>query len=209
MSSQVCSTSCGALVNPPAQYSDICSGTVFRRYGSSFFALVKCDVNIPDPTDISAWQSLIDSGDIAVSPCGKIDIASPDVETDQISGCGNEEAIETTYNIVYTTYETADDRSDYSYFKALLANYSNQRLIWFDCDSYAFMQDEYVDFINGNSAVAPVGNPGFEFSISSPPHPVEGSGRRVRWEVTFQIDLNGNRIVCPAYVDGLLGALQA
>ena len=170
---------------------------------------MRCDVNIPDPTDLAAWEALVADGSIQVSPCGKIDIASPDVETEQISGCGDETAIETTYNIAYSTYETAENRSDFTYFKTLLRNHQNYRLMWFDCDNYAFMQSEYVDFVNGATADAPTGNPGYEFTIPSPPHPVEGTGRRVRWEMTFQLSLNGNDIVCPSFIDGLLGAMQA
>lgn len=209
MATILCSTACGAVATVPTSYWDECAGNVFRKYGFNYVALIKCDVNIPDPTDLTAWDALVASGDIQIMPKGKLDIPQPDVETSSdIDFCGGDTVLSITYNLTYQTYQTADDSSDYIYFQNLLKNHANYRMVWFDCDGNVNMSDEYIDFVDGTSAVAPTGNPGHAFSISAPPHPEEGDGQRVRWGFTAQIELSGDEILRQTSLPGLLASVQ-
>lgn len=211
MASSLCSTSCGAIASPPPQYQDFCASNTFRRYGYPFFALIRCDIILNDPNDIADWQAEITADTLEIGPCGKIEIPTPAFETSSdIFECGGETVLKTTYNLTFTTYQTADDLSDCYYWQDILSGASNYRLIWIDCQDNVWMSDEYVDAVRNSSAPGTVaGSPGFEFTISASPHPVRGDGDKVRWEVTFQIELDGDEIICPAAVPGLRAALQA
>lgn len=202
----LCGSGCDT-VTMPQSYHSACDGKQLRKQLFPYFALVNCDVAIPAPTDIAAWTSLCASGDVALSPKGNLVIPKPSQTTsDNVDPCVGTVVLESIYNLTFTTYN-AKKGEDCMYWKQLLKNYSNLRLIWFDCDGCAYMTDEYLDFANGGTVV-PTGNPGFQFSIAEIPHPLTGDGNKAAWEVTFQVKLDGEDMFCYAEVPGLLTALQ-
>ena len=210
MASVLCSTNCGATADPQASYWDQCDGNTFRKYAYPYMALMRCDLNLPDPNDLTAWETAFTNGAIQLLPCGKVTLPAPTVETSEdVNVCGGATVLSTTYNVTFETYQTAEDYTDGVFYKNFLRNHSNYRVMWFDCNSVPYMSGEYADFVNGQTVNAPVGAPGFEFTVSAPPHPVEGDGQRQKWEFTIEIELDGQEIICGAPVPGLLAALQA
>ncbi|CAH1002686.1 hypothetical protein LEM8419_03558 [Neolewinella maritima] len=215
MITALCGTACGVTDGKPIpSYRAFCDGDTFREYGNPYFALIDCNVNIADITDLVAVQALVDDGSIVLSPRGKIDITAPTSTTVRIDDCVGDVSVSNTYSVAYSTYQTKKyvqgEDTDADYFADLLARHRNYRLFWFDCDEYIYATDEYVDFIKDPAtAAAPTGNPGFAFTVSTVPHPVRGEGDRVRWETTFQIKVSGNEIIRYAYLPGLFAKLTA
>lgn len=212
MSNLLCSSTCGVAGQPPATYADLCDGNQFRKYGFPFFGLAKCDFTLPDPTDIAAWQTAIDAGDVVLSPRGKMDI-SIDTETDpDVNICAGETVVSTTYSLTFSTYQAVKFQ-DCRYFAQLLKQHLNYRIFWFTCEGCVYMPSEYVDFVyetnNAGTPVAPSASPGFEFTISSPPTETEGTGKKIVWTFTAEIELNGSDIICYTEIPGLFEALQA
>lgn len=208
----LCSSTCGALAAPPASYYDKCVGNVFRKYGNPYYALIKCDVAIPDPLDIAAWEALVISGDVKIGPNGKIDIPAPSVVTSQdVNICSGATVLSSTYALTFSTYQTSTNLEDCDYFADILRNHSNYRIIWFDCDGNVSLSSEYAAFVKNQGATpaptAPIGSPGYEFTISAPPHPTQGDGDKVLWTFTAEIELDGSDIICQAQIPGLFQAL--
>lgn len=209
MASGLCSSTCGTLTAPPQSYYDQCGGNVFRAYGNPYFALIKCDIAIPAPLDVAAWQALVASGDVMIGPEGSIEIPAPSVVTSTaVKACGGATVMSSTYALTFTTYQTGKNLEDWKYFKELLKNHGNYRIIWFDCDGNVSIADEYVAFIMDPVAnPAPAGSPGYEFTISAPPHPTRGDGDNVLWSFTAEIKLTGTEIICQAQIPGLFQTL--
>lgn len=208
MVTALCGTGCGAAGQPPSSYKAFCDPNTFKKYGNPFFALVSCNVTIPDPGDLTVWAALVASGDIVLGPKGKLDIPTPTVVTsDEVDVCVGAVAISTTYSLNFSTYQSDED--DVVYWANLLANHANYRVIWFDCDENLNATTEYTNFLRGIAgAGAPIGNPGFRFTIPAPPHPVEGDGQKTRWEVTFEIELDGSEIIQYAPAPGVFTQLK-
>ncbi|MEM9526084.1 MAG: hypothetical protein AAGA31_05705 [Bacteroidota bacterium] len=208
MVTALCGTGCGATGLPPQSYKAFCDPNTFRKYGNPFFALVSCNTTIPDPSDLTAWQALVTSGDIVLGPKGKILLPTPTVVTSEdVDVCSGAVALSTTYSLNFTTYQSDDE--DCVYWADVLTNHSNYRIIWFDCYENLNATTEYVDFLRDGTKPAPVGNPGFQFTIPAPPHPVEGDGKQKRWEVTFEIELSGSEIIQYAPAPGVFTQLKA
>lgn len=205
----LCSTNCGAAANLAA-YWDACDGSAnYRKYGNNFLALIKCDIAIPDPSDLTAWETAVTNGDIIIYPLGKIDIPAPSVDTsNDVDACLTNVAVRQTYTIEVSTYQTKEDYSDYSFHKNLAKNYSNYRAIWFNCEGAVTMEDDYVDFINGVTVDPLTTNPGFAFSVTAPPHPTQGDGEQTRWLWSMEIQRSAGDIFQTTLVPGLLASVQ-
>lgn len=179
MSSLLCSTACGELTSPPASYWDGCDGNVFRKLGYPFAAIVRCDVEIPDIKDLTAWSAAKAAGNIQLLPCGKVRTTSGFDTSSDVDDCGGDVVLETTVDVTFETYQTAKDKSDYIYWKTLLKNHSNYRLVWFDCDGCPTFNPAATESVLNSTPN--VGNPGYAFTISSNPDFVEGDGGRGKW----------------------------
>lgn len=214
MVTQLCGSGCGTAGNPAQSYRAFCDPDTFGKYGNPYFALIACGVNIPDITDAAAVQALVDAGQIVLSPRGRIDITNPTSTTIRIDDCVGDKSVANTYALAFSTYQVKKfvqgEATDYDYYADILNNSSNYRVFWFDCDQEISTTDEYIDFIQDPAnAPAPVGSPGFAFSVSQVPHPVRGEGDRKRWEMTLSIEVDGNKIIRSAFQPGLFGALKA
>lgn len=207
MVTTLCGAGCGTSGQPMATYTDYCDEVTLRRYGNPYFVLIGCNVNIADITDLVAVAALVTSGDIVVGPVGKFDVPKPSVVTSEdINICSGVTVINTTYAPTFSTYQTADN--DCEYWADLLKRHKSFRVMWFDCDQNLSAQGEYIDFLRDPAnASVPTGNPGFEFTVAEPPHPVEGDGKKVRWEVVFNIELSGSEIIRYANLPGLFDAM--
>lgn len=209
----LCGSGCAALTKPPKSYRSNCDENKFRNYGYPHFGLIKCDIAVPDPTDLAQWAALCTSGDVVLSPKGKVVIGRPEAQAEIIDGCGAETVLESTYKLLFETYQ-ATTFEDCKYFYDILKNHQNYRVFVFDCDGNVTLSKEYIKYIadvNSVPAVTPTpitGSPGLEFTISQIPHPEEGTGRKVKWTFEMSIRLSGNEMLCYQNVPGLLGALQ-
>lgn len=208
MITALCGAECGTSGKPQQSYRAFCDDVITRRYGNPFFALIGCNVTIPDITDLVSVAALVASGDIYLGPIGKIDLPAPSVVTSEdINICAGVTVINTTYALTFSTYQTADD--DCEYWADFLKRHRGFRIVWFDCDGNLYCQGEYVTFGRTPlTAPTPTGNPGFEFTVASPPHPVEGDGKKVRWETTLNIELPGSEIIRYVNIPGLFDAFK-
>jgi len=170
-------------------------------------ALVRCDVVVNTDTKLADFAKAVADGLVKLLPCGKIR-TTPSFETSSdVSDCGGDVVLETTYDVVFETYQTAKDKSDYAYYKAILKTHPNWRLLIFDCDGCVAFNSEFTDAIVNGQTYS--GNPGFDFTISSNPDEVEGDAGRVKWTFTSQLVLDGQDMLCYTPCPGLLEALQA
>lgn len=207
MVTELCGANCGTQGKPPKSYHDHCGTDKFKKYGHPFFALVSCGLNIPDPNDLTAWETAVTNGDIVIGPKGKLDIPTPTVVTSEdVDICAGAVVLSTTYVGNFQTYQADDD--DVVYWASLLKNYAGYRIIWFDCYGNFNGSTEYTDFMRGGTT-APVGNPGFVFTVPAPPHAVEGDGKKKRWEFSFNIELDGSEIIQYAPAPGVFTAIKA
>ena len=207
-STLLCASNCGTTEKPPQTYHKSCDQNAFRTYGYPHFALISCNVAIPDPNDIAQWTALCASGDIAISPKGILSIPAPDQTTGIIDACGSEEVLETTYKLNFETHQ-ATKLEDCKYFYEFLKNHKNYRIIFFDCDGMVTLTSEYLDFVDGTTTTAPTGSPGYEFTVSRVPHPEEGQGRKVKWTFEASVRFSGTDMLCYTEIPGLLPALQS
>lgn len=207
MVTELCGATIGAANQPIESYHAYATGNQTRKAGKQYFVLIGCNVNIADPTDLALWDAAVTAGDIKISPKGKIVIPVPTLTTSpDIDDCGGDTVLDMTYQLQFSTYQAND--TDAEYWNEFFKNYSQYRVAWFDCKQNFNTPGEYVDFIRDPAnATAPVGAPGFSFTVSVPPHPVRGDGNRVRWETTMEINLDGNEIIRYGNVPGLFTAL--
>ena len=209
MVTSLCGAECGATGQPVASYKDYCAPVAFRKYGNPFFALIGCDVSVADITDPAAIAALVASGDIALGPIGKLDLPSPTATTSEdVNICAGATVISTTYVLNFTSYQTAGD--DCEYWNTFLKNHASYRIVWFNCDGEIYASGEYIDYMRDTSGTpdAVTGNPGFQFTVTSPPHEVEGDGKKVRWETSLSIELDGSEIIRRAFIPGLFDAFK-
>lgn len=205
----LCNSECGALVQPPKSFEVLCEKPGRKKYGFPYLVFVSRDVVLPDPTDIPAWEALVASGDVCISPCGKVEpTVSPTVSSDS-NNCGIEEVIETVYDLVYSTKSADKDALTHcAYYESLVSN-PCLNVFLMDCDGNPYLTPEYRDFANGGM-IAPVGNPGYEFSMTSPPVPTNSDGNFELWTFTIQVKLDGSQIFCPVVLpilNALLGVV--
>lgn len=210
MSNLICAASCGNAINPPSSYQDPCLPKTRKKYGFPYYALIRNDQVIADPSDIVLGWTPLKGTELQISPCGKIDLGSPSFTTStDDSACGDTEVLETIYTPTFSTYWVDDTSLTHAtYFQDLVDKYKCQSVIMFDCDGNPYLPREYRDFIV-NAGPAPTGSPGFDFGLLQVPHPTQGDGNFEKWQVQLEIKLNGEEILVPTPLDGLLTALLA
>ena len=202
-----CTESCGAAKKPPQSYRAFCAGNNFERYAYQYFVLVNCNVNIPDPTDVTAWAALVASGDIRIGPKGNLNENAPNVVTsNEVDPCAGATAMEITKQWTFITYQS--EELDTDYFANLLADHSNFRMMIFDCTEKVALPDDYVAFVDDPLGPAPTGNPGFQFTISQPPFQDRGEGNMKRWNMTFDFVFPGNFMPRERIIPGLFAELS-
>ena len=210
MAQLLCTSSCGTIGQPPASYWELCDGDVLRKFAFPYYGLASCDLNLADPTSIEDWEAAVTAGDIVLGPRGKIEFTVTPETSSDVNVCGGDTVISTTYNMTFSTYQ-ATPIEDARYYYNLLTGHGQYRIFWFDCDGNIWLPKEYADFVyetnNAGTPVAPVGTPGFAFTISSPPVPTEGDGQKLVWTFDFQIELSGQELIIYTQIPGLQAAL--
>jgi hypothetical protein len=190
----LCNLECGeTLVKPLADYSECIPK--FRRYGYSHFVLLACDTAFDDITDPLEWEAKVLSDDVHISPRGILNIGQPEGSSFVYDGCGNQAIGSLTYPITFETYMTKDDLSDFLWMENLMDNYQNFRIILRDCNDIFHLEDNFTLALRdgGSSPFAGLTNenPGFVFSITSPPLWEQGEQDNGKWTITFQVIKQG------------------
>jgi len=206
--SLLCVDDCSLVLNAiPDNYHNPCVGDVLRKFGFKQFIVVSCDYQFTDVLDAAEWQTARDAGKIGISPEGIITINAPTQDTFVIDGCGREKASEAIMAIDYQTYQTAEDLSDYDYWKTIYRNASAYKIIFVDCNGIFWIADNYKTAIEAGSPATVSGeSPGLDFSMTQSPTPLPGDNAVYQvWSMQFQIKLND--VVCAAYLPGVLAAL--
>jgi len=190
----LCNLDCGeTLVKPLPDYSECIPK--FRRYGFRTFGLIACDYVFTDITDPSEWEAAVASNDVHIAPRGIINIGQPDQASFVFDGCGNQAIGALTYPITYETYLTEDNLEDHLWFESLMDNYTNFRIFLIDCNDIYYIEDNFALALRSNDSSPFAGltneNPGFEFSITSPPLWEEGEQTNGKWTASFQVIKQG------------------
>ena len=208
----ICASSCGTIQDPPSTYFD-CEDEI-RKFGFNHFILAKCDYQFTDILDAAEWQAAVASGDIKISPPGKAVINAPNVTSFEIEGCGREIPGESNYTVDFTTYQfggftTANVPDSVVYWRDVFRFSGSYRMLLPDCDSVNplfFMDDGWMDQIGGGApATVANANPGFEFSIITPPNWSEGQEKKGVWTTQFSIKKSG--VMEAALLPGVFAAL--
>ncbi|MGV6816110.1 MAG: hypothetical protein ACWA44_02435 [Thiotrichales bacterium] len=204
-----CSTTCGAVANLVSYWAACDGNQNLRKHGDNLLVLVKCDLVIADPTDMTLWDAAIAAGNVVLYPVGKIDTPAPSVDTsNDVDACRTNVALRQTYSIEVSTYQVKPDYSDYTFHSDLATGYANWRAFWINCEEAVTMPNDYIDFILGVTSAPLTTNPGFEFSIPTPPNPVEGDGQRTRWVWNMEIERSAGDIFRKALLPGILASVQ-
>jgi hypothetical protein len=164
-----------------------------RDYGANHFAIIKCDYQFTDITDVAEWEAAVVSGDVAISPPGQLTSPAPTQTVAEIEGCRREIVGNIEHIFDFSTEQTGDSLEDYDYFKDIFTNSAGYRIVFFHCDGRIVMEDEYVDQASGGVPDVTGLSPGFEFSVSVVPHIVENADLRVeRWVTQFKVKRGKN-----------------
>lgn len=190
----LCPTACGTS-DLVSSYFDCLNGDLTRKFGANYFALVKCDYQFVDITDPTEWQAAVAAGDVKLSPPGSLVINSPDATAFVIEGCGRELLGEVTYTIDFTTYQVGqlvnNVPADFVYWRDLLANSGNYRVIFIDCAELFRVDDGWMDAMITAAGTPPVTvtgtNPGFVFSVTQVPFFGAGEEQLGVWNTQFTI----------------------
>lgn len=196
--------------NPPKNYQINLTGDKKKKYGHPQFALLRGDVVVPDPLDLAAWRSLAESGAIQISPCGVLNLGTPNFNTStDNSACGETEVLETVYQPTFHTYDLDPvNLKHIEYLEDLLESYKCFRIIIFDCDGNPYFTKVVRKRISGASTdnlTAPIGN---DFGMVQIPHPVQGDSNLEKWQLQVEIKIPGENMLAPAKVPGLLKMLM-
>ena len=203
----ICGTSCGTPPVPTPSYFNCIDN--MREFGSNHFALIKCDYQFVDITDDAEWVAAVGTGDIQISPPGKLVALSPTQTVAEIEGCRREVSGNIEHVWDFTTEQVADDLADYTYFKNLFKNSAGFRIVLFHCDGRIVMEDLYVDQANGGTPDIAGISPGFIFSVPVVPHLIENTELRVdQWVTQFKIKRGRDTgVLCAASLPDVYQAL--
>jgi hypothetical protein len=203
-----CQVLCDGTQTAPVNYLAGLTQYKKKKGGFTGFALIKNDLVIPDPSDLAAWTALrATAGNIECGPCGTVDLGTPTFNTD-VDACGNDEIDETIFNITFTTkYLDPDGLEHVKYFKDFLKSYRCYNLIIFDCDGWPLLTGEYCDYLFDNTSPAPIGSPGFSFTLTQTPTPSIGNNNREQWSFGIQIKLDGEIMLGQSLLPGLYDAI--
>lgn len=201
-----CLTEIGSI---PASYHDICVGDVLRDFGFKQVIWLRCDYEFTDILDPDEWITARDNGDVGISPEGSITINTPTQPTFVIDGCLREKAGQATIPIDYFTYQTADDLSDFDYWKTINSNAASYRIMLVDCNGIFWVSDNFkAAILLGAPAMVAGESPGLEFSITQLPIPQPGAEPTYQiWSMQFQIKISS--VPCVSYLPGVLTALNS
>lgn len=205
--SVICQTSCGEIT-VPAEYHECESNKI--EHGYSYFALIDCNYQFIDILDPDEWETARGAGSIIVSPPGILDIPVPTQESIVATGCGQKLTGNKTYVINYTTYWRHPDLDDFEFFDAIDRGYAGYRLIWWDCRGAFFMEPDWVAAVKAWEAGALTiagSNPGFEFSVTQTPWPIEGEGKLSQWSMVVEIETIN--MIKAAFLDGVKAVLES
>ena len=208
--SLLCVDDCSlVLESVPQSYHNPCVGDVLRKFGFKQFIVISCDYQFTDLLDADEWASAAAAGKLGISPEGIITINTPTQDSFVIDGCGREKPSEAILAIDYSTYQTADDLSDYDYWHQIYANSSAYRIIFVDCNGIFWISCEYKDELADGAPVTVSGeSPGLDFSMTQFPMPQPGDNAIYQvWSMQFQLKLTD--VICAAYLPGVLPALAA
>lgn len=182
----LCSTTCGTLPTVPASYFGCVDN--MREFGSNHFALIKCDYQFTDITDVAEWEAAVVSGDVQISPPGRLIAQSPTQTVAEIEGCRREVPGDIQHVWDFTTEQVADDLADYAYWKEVFQNSAGYRIVFLHCDGRIVMEDLYVEQANGGAPDVTGVSPGFTFSVPVVPHIIENTELRVdQWVTQFKV----------------------
>lgn len=207
--SLLCASSCGAASSDvPANYHDPCAFEV-RKYGARQLVWIRCDYVFTDITDDAEWTAAVAADQIGVSPHGIVTLNEPSQNTFQIDGCGTEYVEEAEYDIDFQTYFVDSALLDFDYWKTVFSGFTGYRLMWFDCNGILFLTDNFANEIKtGTPPIAVAGeSPGFEFSVTKTPVPIEGEGNLWQWSTQFRI--KSINVLCGVYLPDIITALTA
>lgn len=187
--SVICSTTCGESV-VPAEYHDLCDSKK-RRHGYTYFGLIDCTYQFIDILDPDEWETARTAGDIIVSPPGILDIPVPTQASFDATGCGMKLTGLKSYAINFLTYWQHEDLNDFEFFDAIDRGYAGYRLFWWDCRDAFYLDRDWVDAIKAwsSGALTIAGDsPGFEFSVSQTPWPIEGEEKLSQWSLGLVVE---------------------
>jgi len=207
----ICAQTCGTIQDPPSSYHG-CED-LFRNFGFNHFTLIKCDYQFTDILDVSEWTAAVTSGDVRLSPEGKAVINPPTTSSFEITGCGREIPGEGNYLVDFTTYQfggfTNNVPDSVTYWRDVFRYVSSYRIMLPDCDNTGplfYIDDQWMDQVGGGApATVANSNPGFEFSVTTPPHLSEGEQRKAVWTTQFSIKKTG--VMEAALLPGVFSAL--
>lgn len=187
--STLCDTTCGGAAAIPTPYDDACAPER-RQHGANYFILARCDVKIDmEDGGIAAGDGsataynvagAVAAGVLEISPKGKLIKGSAEVETiENAYGCGQSIPGAITIPFTYETYNTTgcESAADYLYWKNLFDDYQSFRVMWVDC----------CGFLHYNATDNSTANPGYEFSVTTPPEFIEGDANLGKWNFAFEI----------------------
>ncbi len=204
MANLLCSSTCGELGTPPKSFEVLCVKSAKKQFGFRYLGFVARDLVLGDPTDLTEWCQAATDAFIAISPCGKIDLGTPSfTQSSDTNNCGETEVLETIYQPTFSTYSSDPEGLTHCAYYEALVNNSCLNVILFDCDGNAYITPEYRDYVNGVTTDAPIGNPGYEYSLIQSPYPTNGEGNKEVWNFQLEIKLDGQQILCPVKLPGL------
>lgn len=167
--------------------------TVTRPYGMDRMIGFHCSVDFTDILDTASegeWDAYLTSGDIIVTPSGG-KFAFGDGTTDTLTdGCGVKFTDITERPWTFTSFSTAEDFSDETWWRDFHLEFGNYTWGWLTCSGngrIAF-EDSVVQAIKASLAevsvvAVPVSSPGYKMSIDKIPvfEAVNGDGKAGQW----------------------------
>lgn len=193
--SVICSTNCGTIADAVEAYKNSVCKREVRSYGYPYFILIKCDYQFTDIKDTAEWTTAIAANNIRFSPKGTLQLTPPSLTPIESAGDGEVITPLAVYSWNYTTYRAdATGTTDYDYWASVFQNQDSYRIMIVDRNQDFTMTDNFAAAIlaAGAGAATVTGeNPGFEFSFTQPPVPVEGEGSRFQWSTSIQVTKDG------------------
>lgn len=186
--STICIAACGST-DLPVNYHDDCA-PIQRQSGGDLLIAVRCTYAWTDITDPAEWTAAIASGDIGLFPIGKWELPAPTLNNlEDATGCGRTIEQSRTYSMPFETPYSANDCSDFRFWKTLDANQTAYNIILKSCDGLFYISDAWYNTVCDAATAPTTDNGGFEFSFSVAPYENrEGtSDNIVRWQATFDI----------------------
>lgn len=200
--SAICSTTCGTSTLAQQYFNCV---DVFRKSGANEFILMSCSWVPADVTSATDWETAVTANEVHISPPGKLIIQPPTFDLIEIEGCGREVPGELSTLIDFETYQTQEDLSDCDYWSDLFTNFASYRIAFVDCNNSFKLSKAYTDAIKAGNTTVAGSSPGFVFSVTIPPHELEGDGDYVKWQTQFKIKTTG--VLCSVALPGVRSAL--